>query len=152
MGILADRKHWLLRWPGTGEVRLTRPYAFTLEAPDRWFPLYEWMRDTALVSLEDVSPDGESIAEHFGTGIPSYQRDIAGLKALYQESASLQTIRVNRRLWYDLLRTALGDIAYTTEGMSEEAQARLAAVVVVDEEMDDLFIRHTYLVLQRRLM
>ena len=145
MGILTDGKRWLLRWPGAGVVRLTRPYAFTLEDPDGWFPLYEWLRDTALVSLEDVSPDRESIAEHFGPGSPSYQRDIAALKALYQESAGLETIRVKRRLWYDLLRTALGEIAYTTEGMSEETQARLAAVGVGDEEMDDLFVRHTYL-------
>ena len=145
MGVLTDGKRWLLRWPGAGEVRLTRPYAFTLEDPDGWFPLYEWLRDTALVSLKDVSPDREGIAEHFGPGSPSYQRDIAALKALYQESAGLETIRVKRRLWYDLLRTALGEIAYTTEGMSADAQARLAAVGVGDEEMDDLFVRHTYL-------
>ncbi len=145
MGILTDGKRWLLRWPGAGEVRLTRPYAFTLEDPDGWFPLYEWLRDTALVSLEDVSPDRESIAEHFGPASPSYQRDIAALKALYDGNAKLETIRVKRTLWYDLLRTALGEIAYTTEGMSAEAQARLAAVGVGTEEMDDLFVRHTYL-------
>ena len=110
MGILTDGKRWLLRWPGAGEVRLTRPYAFTLEDPDGWFPLYEWLRDTALVSLEDMRPDREGIAEHFGSGSPSYQRDIAALKALYQESASLETIRVKRRLWHDLLRTALARI------------------------------------------
>ena len=145
MGVLTDGKRWLLRWPGAGDVRLTRPYAFTLEEPDGWFPLYEWLRDDALVSVENVTPDREEIAGHFGTGSPSYQRDIAALKALYQENAGLETIRVKRRLWYDLLRTALGEIAYTTEGMSEESQARLAAVGVGDEEMDDLFVRHTYL-------
>ena len=48
-------------------------------------------------------------------------------------------------MWYDLLRTALGEIAYTTEGMSAEAQARLSKVGVGPEEMDDLFVRHTYL-------
>ena len=41
MGILTDGKRWLLRWPGAGALRLTRPYAFTLEDPDGWFPLYE---------------------------------------------------------------------------------------------------------------
>ena len=146
MGILTDGKRWLLRWPGAGALRLTRPYAFTLEDPDGWFPLYEsgcgirrWR------PWKDVSSDREGIAEHFGPGSPSYQRDIAALKALYQESAGLETIRVKRRLWYDLLRTALGEIAYTTEGMSEEAQARLATVGVGDKEMDDLSVRHTYL-------
>ena len=145
MGVLTDGKRWLLRWPGAGEVRLTRPYAFTLDEPDHWIALHDWLRDSALVSLEGVSPDREGITGHFGPGSPSYQRDIAALKNLYQENAELETIKVKRRLWYDLLRTALGEIAYTTEGMDEEAQARLAAVGVGAEEMDDLFVRHTYL-------
>ena len=145
MGVLTDGKRWLLRWPGAGEARLTRPYAFTLEDPDGWFSLYEWLRDSALVSLQDVRPDREGIAEHFGPGSPSYQRDIAAFKTLYQENAKLETIRVKRRLWYDLLRTALGEIAYTPEGLSDESQARLAKVSVGPEEMDDLFVRHTYL-------
>ena len=127
MGVLTDGRRWLLRWPGACEVRLTRPYFFTLDGPDGWFPLYEWLRDSALVSLEGVDPDRKSIAEHFGPGSPSYQRDIAALKALYHENAGLETIRVKRQLWYDLLRTALGEIAGGDEGM------------------DDLFVRHTYL-------
>ncbi len=127
MGVLTDGRRWLLRWPGACEVRLTRPYFFTLDGPDGWFPLYEWLRDSALVSLEGVDPDRKSIAEHFGPGSPSYQRDIAALKALYRENAGLETIRVKRQLWYDLLRTALGEIAGGDEGM------------------DDLFVRHTYL-------
>ena len=145
MGVLTDGKRWLLRWPGAGEVRLIRPYAFTLDEPDAWFPLYEWLRDSALVSLEGESPDRETIAGHFGPGSPSYQRDIAALKTLYQENTELETIRIKRRLWYDLLRTALGEIAYTTEGMSAEAQSRLAMVGIGPEDMDDLFVRHTYL-------
>ena len=127
MGVLTDGKRWLLRWAGAGEVRLTRPYAFTLEDPDGWFPLYEWLRDSALVSLEYVRPDREGISGHFGPGSPSYQRDIAALKALYHDNAGLETVRVKRQLWHDLLRTALGEIAGG------------------DEEMDDLFVRHTYL-------
>ena len=107
MGVLTDGKRWLLRWPGAGEVRLTRPYAFTLDSADRWYPLYEWLRDSALVSMEGIAPDREGIAEHFGPDSPSYQRDIAALKSLYQENAELETIVVKRRLWYDLLRTAL---------------------------------------------
>ena len=139
MGILTDGRRWLLRWPGAGEARLTRPYAFTLEDEKGWLPLYEWLRDSALVSLENVIPDRAGIAEHFGPGSPSYQRDIAALKSLYQANAHRETIRVKRRLWYDLLRTALGELAYSTEGMDH-------AVRYEDtEEMDDLFVRHTYL-------
>ena len=145
MGVLTDGRRWLLRWPGAGPVRLTRPYAFTLEEPDAWFSLYEWLRDTALVSLEEVTPDREGIAEHFGPVSPSYQRDIAALKALYQEHQELETIRVKRTLWYDLLRTALGEIAYSTEGVEESLRAVISDFADDTQEMDDLFIRHTYL-------
>ena len=118
---------WRTRRPssGAGDVRLTRPYAFTLDETDGWYSFYEWLRDWALVSLEGASPDREGIAGHFGPGSPSHQRDIAALKAPYQENAALETIRAKRRLWYDLLRTALGEIAYNPEGMSAEAQAAL---------------------------
>ena len=145
MGVLTDGKRWLLRWPGAGEVRLTRPYAFTLEDPEGWFPLYEWLRDTALVSLEGVSPNRQEIAEHFGPGSPSYQRDIAALKALYQDNLELETVRVKRRLWYDLLRTALGEVAYSTEGVSDGVRAVMGDFAEDTEDMDDLFVRHTYL-------
>ena len=138
MGVLTDGKRWLLRWPGAGQVRLTHPYAFTLDDPDGWFHLYEWLRDTALVSLEDVVPDRDSTAEHFGPDSPAYQRDIETLRALYQGNAGLESIRVKRRLWYDLLRTALGEVAYSTEGMDSPVRDDT-------EEMDDLFVRHTYL-------
>ena len=96
-------------------------------------PWYHWMASV---------PDREGITGHFGPGSLSYQRDIAALKTLYQENAELETIRVKRRLWYDLLRTALGEIAYSPEGMSDEARAALEKVGT--EEMDDLFVRHTY--------
>ena len=145
MGILTDGKRWLLRWPNAGPVRLTLPYAFTLEEPDHWLGLYGWLQNTALVSLDDESPNRKAIAAHFGPDSPSYHRDIAVLKTLYQENAKLETILVKRRLWYDLLRTALGEIAYTPEGLSDESQAKLAAVDIGPEEMDDLFVRHTYL-------
>ena len=127
MGVLTDGKYWLMRWPGAGPVRTAAPYFFTLNDRQGWLLLYEWLRDTALVSLENIRPDREAIAEHFGPLSPAYQRDIAALASLYEQNASLQTVRVKRRLWHDLLRTALGEIAHS------------------DEELDDLFVRHTYL-------
>ena len=127
MGILTDGRHWLLRWPNAGPVRAAPPYAFTLDDPDRWVTLYEWLRDHALSAEEDKQPSRDSVAEHFGPDSPSYQRDIAVLRALYDEYAGYNTIRVKRQLWEDLLKAALGEIASTPE------------------EMDDLFVRHTYL-------
>ena len=127
MGILTDGKHWLLRWPGADAPRLTMPYFFALESPDQWLLLYEWLRDQALVARDDIPPIASAIEEHFGTNSPTYQRDIASLRTLYSASAHRGTIRVKRHLWHDLLRTALGEIVQGTE------------------QMDDLFIRHTYL-------
>ena len=127
MGILTDGKYWLLRWPNAGPVNVIPPYAFTLENPDRWITLYEWLRDHALSAEENIPPSRHVIAERFGPNSPSYQRDIAVLKALYEQHAASSTIKVKRQLWQNLLTAALGEIASTPT------------------QLDDLFVRHTYL-------
>ncbi len=127
MGILTDGKRWLLRWPGAGDPRLVNPYFFTLESADKWLTLYEWLRDKALESREDVPVDRKTIEASFGPGGVHYDRDITRLRALYDRHATEETIKVKRRLWRDLLRAALGEAADTSR------------------DADDLFIRHTYL-------
>ena len=127
MGILTDGKRWLLRWPKAGPVRTALPYAFTLEDADRWITLFEWLRDHALSAERDKQPSRSAIAQHFGPTAPSYERDIAALKALYDQHAGSSTIRVKRQLWENLLTAALGEIARS------------------GAQLDDLFVRHTYL-------
>ena len=127
MGILTDGKHWLLRSHNPTSVKTTPSDTFTLEDPDRWILLYEWLRDKALFTAEKVVPDRERIGNHFGPDSPVYERDIAELKTLYGQCADFNTIRVKRRLWQGLLMAALGEIAGDSA------------------EMDDLFVRHTYL-------
>ena len=127
MGILTDGKHWLLRWQGLGEVKTTPPYGFVLESADKWILLYEWLRDQALVALQNIEPTRDDIEKHFGINSPRYLQDIDALRTLYESARDNESIAVKRRLWQDLLRTALGEIA----------QEKAA--------MDDLFIRHTYL-------
>ena len=127
MGVLTDGKYWLLRWPGAGTVNITPPYAFTLEDTDRWLSLYEWLRDNALSAEENKQPSRSTIADHFGPNSPSYQRDIAALKALYAQYADSNTIKVKKQLWQNLLIAALGEVAGT------------------HTQLDDLFARHTYL-------
>ena len=126
-GILTDGKYWLLRWPGAGPVRTDRPYGFVLDDPDRWLPLFEWLRDSALLSLDNIPPDRANIERFLGPASPTYQRDIDTLTALYQDAAAYETIRVKRRLWEDLLRAALGEVAGSPTAL------------------DSLFVRHTYL-------
>ena len=127
MGILTDGKYWLLRWPGAGPVKTVQPYAFTLNDKAGWLPLYEWLRDEALVALVNILPDRDSIAQHFGPQSPAYQRDIDTLRQLYRAAADRETIQVKRRLWHNLLMAALGEIARSPT------------------QLEDLFVRHTYL-------
>ncbi len=127
MGVLTDGRHWLLRWPNAGAVQTTRPHAFILESAADWLSLYEWLRDEALGALDDIPAQRTSVERHFGLNSPSYQRDITVLNALYQEAKDRETVRVKCRLWKTLLQAALGEIAQTPA------------------QLDDLFVRHTYL-------
>ena len=127
MGILTDGKHWLLRWPQAGPVRTVPPYLFTLESGDRWFRLYEWLKNQAFTALENIPADRSSLAKYFGPNAPALQRDIDTLRDLYQLNRERPTIQIKRQLWEDLLRTALGEVARTPG------------------QMDELFVRHSYL-------
>ena len=127
MGILTDGKHWLLRWPGAGAVRTTRPYAFILESPESGADLFKWLRDEALAATKQTQPDRQSIKARFGPDSLAYQRDIDALRQLYRPAFNLETVAVKRRLWHNLLMASLGEIARGRE------------------QMDDLFVRHTYL-------
>ena len=127
MGILTDGKYWLTRWPNAGPVKLVPPNAFTLESPDGWILLYEWLRDHALAAVENKQPTRLTIAESFGPNSLAYQRDVAQLRAKYDEYAGSNTIKVKYQLWQNLLTAALGEMAGTPA------------------QLDDLFVRHTYL-------
>ena len=129
MGVLTDGKRWLLRWPGAGPPRAVRPYYFTLETPEQWLPLYEWLRDYALFALESVPANRATVEQHLGPASAAGQRDIQTLADLYAAAADYETVQVKRRLWQNLLTAALGEIAHTAA------------------ELDDLFVRHTYLTL-----
>ena len=127
MGVLTDGRHWLLRWPGAGPARAVPPYYFTLETAEQWLLLYEWLRDNALFALERLPASRANIERYLGPDCAASQRDLQALADLYAGAAHSETVRVKRRLWQDLLTAALGEIAHTAV------------------ELDDLFIRHTYL-------
>ena len=126
-GILTDGKHWLLRWPGAGTVKTAPPYGFVLDSPERWLLLFEWLRDRVLLAGDGIEPTRDVVEQHFGPSAPSSQQDIARLKSLYTECANATTVSVKRQLWENLLTAALGEIAGTPA------------------QLDDLFVRHTYL-------
>ena len=127
LGILTDGKYWLLRWPNAGPVKTTPPYGFTLEDSDHWLTLFEWLRDHALSADPAKQPSRSAIDQHIGPTAPRYEQEIADLKAVYDQHASSGTVRVKRQLWESLLTAALGEIAKDSD------------------QLDDLFVRHTYL-------
>ena len=127
MGVLTDGKHWFLRWPGAGPVRTAPPHAFVLDRAEQWIPLYEWLRDRALGVREEIRPGRDTVADLFGAHSLLYLRDLDALRRLYREHRDDETIAVKRRLWLDLLRAALGEVANSVPNL------------------DDLFVRHTYL-------
>ena len=77
MGILTDGKYWLLRWPGAGKPKTVPPYAITLEDPNNWIALHDWLRDNALSAEENKQPSRPTIAEHFGPDSLTCQRESA---------------------------------------------------------------------------
>ena len=127
MGVLTDGKYWLLRGPDVDAVNTNYPYGFTLENSNGWMPLYEWLRDNALKSLDDIPLNRGNAEAYFGPNSPHYRKDIARLGELYARNKDSETIRVKVKLWRDLLRAALGEAVGETE------------------DVDDLFVRHTYL-------
>ena len=75
----------------------------------------------------DIAPTRENLVREFGDASLSTNQDLATLRVLYDQEGHRDTIQVKRRLWEDLLRAALGEIAST------------------EADLDILFIRHTYL-------
>ena len=128
LGLLTDGKRWLIRSEPGAPPQSAFPYAFTLEEGDSGADnLRRWLRDSVLLSAENIAVTESSLRQHFGPLSPHYERDIAALRRLYDQHKDGETIRVKRHLWHDLLRAALGEVA----------QERV--------QQDDLFVRHTYL-------
>ena len=78
MGILTDGKYWLLRWPGAGPPKTVPPYAFTLEDPNNWIALCQWLYNRAPSVDENKLPSRPNVDESFGPNIAPYRRAIAG--------------------------------------------------------------------------
>ena len=128
VGVLTDGRRWLLRRTGDGRVDTVSPPVWTLEAADAGLRLYEWLRDRVFEERAgNVAPTQDNLVREFGDASHHTNQDFATLRVLYEREGRRETVQVKRRLWEDLLRAALGEIA--------SAPA----------ELDDLFIRHTYL-------
>ena len=128
LGVLTDGKHWIVRSKAGAPVQSGFPYAFILEAGEAAAEnLRSWLRDSVLLTAENIGVTRDSLRDHFGPGSPHYERDIEALTRLYDRFKDAETVQIKRNLWHDLLRTALGEVAQELP------------------QQDDLFVRHTYL-------
>ena len=127
-GILTDGKRWILRSIGDAETELLNPPIQVFETAQQGLRLYEWLCDVALTEQAyDIAPTPENLTRYFGDAAFATNQNLATLRWMYDQHRELNTVRVKRRLWGDLLRAALGEVAGTPT------------------ELDDLFVRHTYL-------
>ena len=128
VGVLTDGRRWLLRRTGDGQVDAISPPMWTLEAADAGLRLYEWLHDRVFEERAgNIRPTQDNLVREFGDASHHTNQDFATLRVLYEREGRRETVQVKRRLWEDLLRAALGEIAGAPA------------------ELDDLFIRHTYL-------
>ncbi|MDE2786838.1 MAG: N-6 DNA methylase [Chloroflexota bacterium] len=128
VGVLTDGRRWLLRRVGDGQVDAVSPPMWTLETEAGGLRLYEWLHDRVFEERAgNVAPTQDNLVREFGDASHHTNQDFATLRILYEREGQRETVQVKRRLWEDLLRAALGEIA--------SAPA----------DLDDLFIRHTYL-------
>ena len=127
LGILTDGKYWLLRRPGAADWSAAPPYAFTLEDAQRGYHLYEWLRDESqALERSGLTPDDDEVRKRLGPG-PRFEQHLQSLRELYEQRRDEPTIAIKRRLWRQLLAAALGE------------------VIEREDNLDDLFLRHTYL-------
>ncbi|MYB77823.1 MAG: N-6 DNA methylase [Chloroflexi bacterium] len=127
VGLLTDGKHWILRTlSDQPEIVRAPPYRFTLERPTQWLGLFEWLRDNVFINRAYLPCTLDSLRTGFGPASPVYDRHVTAIGALYYDNGDSPSVKIKRELWEMLLGAALGEIR--------------------DVDLDDLFVRHTYLV------
>ena len=127
VGLLTDGKHWFLRTVADVEGRLRgEPYQFTLRTAADWYGLFAWLQGHVFMKPRIRSCSPENLRLEFGPDSPSRDRHIAAIRRLYEAAQDSPSVRVKRELWEMLLGVALGEVAGV--------------------DLDDLFLRHTYLV------
>jgi hypothetical protein len=123
VGILTDGAEWNCYDLVDGRLSLVSDLILeeTEEAEDK---LIVWL-EGVLATTHDIAPNAHNIEERLGAESSAYKLDRATLANLYRKNKKNPTIAVKRKLWTQLLLSALG-----TQFKGD----------------DDLFIDHTLLV------
>jgi len=123
VGVLTDGTQWNCYDLVDGKLRQVSDLTLekTHEGEDR---LIVWL-EGVLATTQGVAPTAGNIEERLGAESSAYKLDRASLATLYQKNKKQPTIEVKRKLWTQLLLSALGT-QFTDD--------------------DDLFVDHTLLV------
>jgi hypothetical protein len=123
VGVLTDGTEWNCYDLVDGHLRLVSP--ITLEnTPLDVSRLVVWL-EGVLATTHDIAPTTQNIEERLGAESSAYKLDRATLANLYDHHRQNPAVQVKRKLWTQLLLSALG---------------------TQFEDDDDLFIDHTLLV------
>ena len=102
------------------------PIVFRLIMLGSGLTLFEWLRDNVLINRADRSSTPDNLQAGFGPASPVYHRHVTAIQLLYNSNRNNPSVKIKRDLWEMLIGAALGEI----HGV----------------DLDDLFVRHTYLV------
>lgn len=126
VGLLTDGKHWVIRL--VSDTGTAGPYrAFELDTPEQAGDLIYWLSQaTQALPSQQMEADPKQIEAAFGRSERA-KLTISELRTLFDTNRFLPTVAVKRDLWEELLGTALGEAVEQTY------------------DLDDMFVRHTYL-------
>lgn len=124
VGVLTDGTEWNCYDLVDGKLRLVFDPLIVDDTALDFNRLVVWL-EGVLATKQGITPTTQNIEERLGEKSSAYKLDRATLANLYKHHRENPTVQVKRKLWTQLLRSALG---------------------TQFEDKDDLFIDHTLLV------
>lgn len=129
VGVLTDGQLWVL-FHGRPDGTLAEVQRLTLAGGEDAPRLASWL-ENVLATTEQIKPTPREVERRLGALSPATQLDLADLRELYAASRTHPEVRLKRELWARLLVAALGTNF---------------------EDSDELFVTHTYLVLNAEIL
>ncbi|MFG3577824.1 N-6 DNA methylase [Micromonospora chersina] len=106
VGILTDGATWRAYQLSGNRLALIDTHTLAGNRPDG-LALFYWL-EGVLATSQRVRPAPAEVARRLGAQSTSHKLDRAALAALYAEHEQLPTVRLKRKLWAELLDSALG--------------------------------------------
>ncbi|RKF25546.1 N-6 DNA methylase [Micromonospora globbae] len=106
VGILTDGATWRAYQLKNDFLTLVDSHALAPTRPDG-LSLFYWL-EGVLATSHQVQPTPTEVARRLGAESTSHKLDRAALAALYEEHKQLPTVELKKKLWAELLDSALG--------------------------------------------